>query len=343
MGRGGWWRNRFQSSTSREGDVPTVRVHGWNVPSDRLRGWLFTRAALRAAERYRERWGEPSILHAHSALWAGVAARRISRSWGTPYLLSEHSSAFARGLLDSWQIEEVRKACREADGVTAVSSPLAEQVSEAIGAGRINVVPNMVDTELFRRPPEGRGASPFRFLTVATLRPNKRVDLLIEAFARAFPDEDTRLTVVGDGQALEDLKELARRFDVAKRVEFPGRLSRQEVRRAMWESNVYVLSSDVETFGIALAEAMATGLPAVATRSGGPQEVVDEDTAWLVEPGDSEQMAAALEAARREEPDLRERAGEIRGRIVARYGEEAVVSRLRRLYRSVLDSAAGES
>lgn len=335
-GSEGWWRQRFQVSLEEEDGVPTARVHGWNVPSARLRGLLFRTLAHRAVARYVDARGRPDLVHAHSALWAGTAARRIREDLGVPYVLTEHSSAFGRGLLAPWQLERVREACAGAEEVLAVSRAVGDELCLQAGVSEVSVVPNMVDTDYFALPPEPRTSPPFTFLTVATLRPNKRVDVLLRAFDAAFlGEEKVRLTIGGDGRSRPGLHQLSRDLGIEDRVRFPGRLTREEVRGAMWRANAYVLSSDVETFGVALVEAMSTGLPVVATRCGGPEEIVTEETGWLVPPNDPGALAGALEAAR--EAGTRSRSAELRIRrqVVERYGEAAVTSRIRGVYRSV--------
>lgn len=342
IGGGSAWRQRFQTSLRREAEVPTARVHAWNLPIAKLRARLFVRLARRAATVYGREHGRPGLLHAHSAIWAGEAAREIAGDLGIPYLVTEHSSAFGRGLLSPWQLDRVRNVCRGAAAVLAVSEAVARELTTRVGAADVSVVPNVVDTDFFRPPPEPRPSSPFVFLTVATLRPNKRVDILLRGFARAFESGDeVRLVVAGDGRCLPDLRRMASDLGIADRVEFPGRLDRVEVRRSMWRANVYVLASQVETFGVALAEAMATGLPVVATRSGGPEEIVFDEAGLLVEPGDPEELADALLRIREREPGLRARAREIRGRTVARYGPAAVTGQLREHYRAVLRGGGG--
>jgi len=181
---------------------------------------------------------------------------------------------------------------------------------------------------------------------VATLSPNKGIHDAIRAFAkaRASIEHPVQLSIGGGektGHAgyRKELEQLAASLGVAEQVQFLGALSRTEVRNAMWRANTFVLSSYVETFGVVVIEAMATGLPVVATRSGGPEEIVSPNTGWLTEPGDVSGLAEALIEAYGQWDEMSARASEIRDEAVAKYGEKVVVEQLRGIYESVLEDA----
>lgn len=333
---GEWTRNRFQATISEEDGVTTVRSHGWNVPHPRLRRHLFVQQARRLVDVYAEAVGEPDLLHAHSVLWAGVAAREIRTARRLPYLITEHSTAFARDLILPWQAEPMRCAYGHAERVLAVSRALADHMAPYVRPTEVTVVPNIIDPDVFTLPRRPRRSPPFTFLTVAALRPKKGIDVLLRAFRRAFPsDPAVRLRVAGGGELAEDLHELASELGLSERVAFAGQLSRDEVREALWTANAAVVPSRVETFGMVVIEAMATGLPVVATRSGGPEEIVTTDTGRLVEPDDVNGLAEALRWIRNREPELRERQEEIRAYAVRSFGRESVTRRLLEIYDSV--------
>ena len=239
----------------------------------------------------------PDLIHAHSAVWAGVAAAELKRRYGLPYVITEHSSAYARELFKAWQTPYLRTAFRQADYATAVSGALATSVKSYVGTARITVIPNMVDTDYFHLPPERKKETPFRFLVVAFLTANKGIDILIRAFAKVLEQHpDLLLDIGGDGTQREALETLTRLLDISRSVRFLGELSRKQVRNAMWQANCFVLPSYVETFGIVLVEAMSTGLPVVATHCGGPTGFVISEVGRLVEPGNVDKLAVAMEA-----------------------------------------------
>jgi glycosyltransferase involved in cell wall biosynthesis len=128
--------------------------------------------------------------------------------------------------------------------------------------------------------------------TVATLRPEKNLGLLIEAFAR-LPKAAVRLFVIGAGPELERLRELARRAGVADRVVFFGHT--REPERILRALDIFAMSSNTEQMPIGLLEAMACGLPVAATDVGDIRRMVADDNRKLITPaGDPGALAASL-------------------------------------------------
>lgn len=126
--------------------------------------------------------------------------------------------------------------------------------------------------------------------TAAILIPRKNVDLTLEACARS--SVPVRLEVFGDGPCRQDLESLARRLGLD--AGFHGLVP--DVRRRLAELDVFVLSTNGDNLPVAILEAMAAGLPVVATRTGGiPELVVHGETGFLVEPGDCDALAGALD------------------------------------------------
>lgn len=327
-------RSRFQIGVQREQGVETIRIHGWNIPFRTFASRLWQSLALRGFAAYVKRFGKPDFVHAHNSLWAGAAAAEIKNRFGVQYVLTEHSSAYARQLVSKDDLELTRRVFGEASTVMAVSRWLSAGL-QRYNDREIRVVPNIVDTDFFTRPPTPRKAKPFRFLTVGLLTPVKGIDLLLRAFCQAFSDpSDVELEVAGDGPERPRLQELARSLKISDRVIFSGLCTREQVRESMWRSNAFVTASHVETFGIVLAEALATGLPIISSQCGGPEEIVTGNVGLLVEPGSVDTLAGALNEillkAASYDPLLQ------RESAVQRYAGPAVVSRLQDIYQSVL-------
>ena len=115
--------------------------------------------------------------------------------------------------------------------------------------------------------------------------------VLLRAFARV-PGE-ARLKLVGDGDTLDAARRLAQDLGIRERVEFKG--SRADVPEILAETDVFVLASKIEMLPISILEAMRAGLPVIASDVGGvSEEVIDEETGLLVEPGSVDELAAAL-------------------------------------------------
>ncbi|MGD9905092.1 MAG: glycosyltransferase, partial [Vicinamibacterales bacterium] len=120
---------------------------------------------------------------------------------------------------------------------------------------------------------------------------------------------------------------------VRPQVTFLGAISRDVVREAMRAANCFVLPSLAENFGVVLIEALATGLPVIGTRCGGPEDFIDDRVGLLLQPGDEDGLARALMTLRMAQPfdPLT-----IRGYAIRRFGHAVVGTQLRELYRAVL-------
>jgi len=296
--------------------------HAW-------RAWLRARRALR-----------PDVLHVQCFGPNGLYALALHRLTGIPLVVSSHGETFmddhdvfARSRLLSTGL---RAALSAAAAVTACSRMVAEDLTTRFGARRAVVVPNGVDPAEFATPAEGGrpdAGTPDRRPTVLALgrvEHRKGFDLLLDAFARADGPDGTRLVIAGDGGALAPLRAQAARLGISGSVDFPGRLSRPAVAEALARATVFVVPSRVEPFGIVVLEGWRAGLPVIATRNGGPAEIMTDGVdGLLVDPQDTAALAAALTALLRD-PELagrlaaggRERvAGYTWGRTTAAYEE----------------------
>lgn len=165
-------------------------------------------------------------------------------------------------------------------------------VDEGVAPSAITVIPNGIDMRRFPAPlPRLKGR---RVVMVANLRPGKGHEILLQAAAavlRRFPD--TQFTIAGDGPRRTELQRMAAMLGVDRAVTFLGH--RTDVPGLLREHDVFAFPSFMEAAPNAVMEAMAAGLPVVATRVGGIPEVVQhEETGLLTEAGDAEGLAAAL-------------------------------------------------
>jgi glycosyltransferase involved in cell wall biosynthesis len=173
--------------------------------------------------------------------------------------------------------------------------------------------------------------------TVNTLEPVKGLDVFLRAAARLSDARpNLRFAIIGTGSAQDRLRALAESLGIAARVEFPGHLPKDQ---ALERLSVFVLSSYMENCPMALLEAMAAGVPAVATRVGGVPEIAVDGTAQLVEPGDEAALAAGIDRLL-DDPALRERqALAARERILRRFTAAESARATLALYEALLGPA----
>jgi len=249
-------------------------------------------------------------------------------------VITEVNTGFGTGRVRGWAANVSRRSFAGAEAVVAISQNLCRRLNEFGGPRRVEVIPCTVDDSYWTPQAEPRPRTPFTFYAQAHLTPRKGFDILIRAFARRFRDDDTaHLIIGGDGVIRSELEALADSSGVRSQVTFLGAIPRDAVREAMRAANCFVLPSLAENFGVVLIEALATGLPVIGTRCGGPEDFIDDRVGILLSPGDEDALGEALSAMRtRPAPD----ANTIREYARARFGYSAVGSRLKDFYSGLL-------
>lgn len=329
-------KNHFQVKEYNEDGIVVFRKHGWNTypkfPENQVRSWV--KQSLKLFNLYIKKYGKPDIIHAQSSKWAGYAAKFISEKYKIPYVVTEHLSEFARGLIEDWQKPYLMEAFRSADKVLAVSSPYAKIVKEYCYDREVEVISNSVDTNFFNIDNK-KSKDKFIFLNVCFLNKNKCIDNLIKAFYEAFKDnEKVELRIGGSGAEKENLQNLINKLKLNNQVKLLGKLSREEVKQEMLKSNAFALSSKFETFGVVLIEALATGMPVVSTKCGGPEDIVNDTVGKLVEVDNVSDLALGLKYIY--ENYDKYNSDEIRNYCINNYSAEAIAKKTIKVYKSLL-------
>jgi len=214
----------------------------------------------------------------------GGVAQRLSQRNKIPLGITEHYSRIAQKNLSQDELLAIKKIGSKAGGVAAVGKELQISLSEVLDREDIQLLPNAIDTDFFISSSTQQVDSRLRLTVIGSLYKIKRVDLLLTAMKQVlaiYPN--TQLNIGGNGPERTNLEFLAKTLQIENNVIFYGRLNRSEVRELYRETDVVVSSSDTETFGVTLIEAMSCGLPVISTRSGGPEGIVTKQTGILVE------------------------------------------------------------
>ncbi|MCL6440101.1 MAG: glycosyltransferase [Thermoleophilum sp.] len=257
--------------------------------------WAATTLA-RALARLRARWPF-DLVHAHNIVpTADAVARTACWRTGVPLVASTHGpdiitvperSAFARRAL--------ARALARADLVLANSTWAERRCHElATAPPRTRVVHLGADVPPLAALPPKR-ARP-TLVTVAHLQGRKRHALVLRALRLLAGRLDPDYLVIGDGEERAHLERLARDLGLAERVRFLGQLPHEAAWREAWRCHAFVMPSVEEPFGVAYTEAMAGGLPAIATRGeGGPEDIARAGGGMvLVERDDVRALAEAI-------------------------------------------------
>lgn len=317
--------------------VPVLvpRVGDWAVHADHHARWL--RAALGGRPL------EAPVVHAHVGVTAGWAALENAAP-DAEVFVTEHAS-FLPAVLEQPAAREVYgEVLRRCARFFAVGDPIRDQIAELWPehTGKVDYIANPISFAGRRAEPPARLR---RWLSVAALSERKRIDFLIRAFAVCRRDDhELTLTLVGDGGLRKRLEALAAELGVAEAVEFAGAVDPRDIPAIMERHDLLVLSSAKETFGVVVVEALAAGLPVIATRCGGPERVLEgheDDAGQLIDVEDSpESLVIAYKALDERYPhglDL-ERVREVMRR---RYSYEAVAEAHHRVWFGEDEGALG--
>ena len=279
---------------------------------------------------------KPDIVHAHFLGVAAIAAP-VCREKNLPLVITEHTSALNVPDPGAALVKTMRKTYPLADALLAVSSLLAGSILRCTGE-RATVVPNIIDTQSFGAVKESNvPGKPFRFAASGFLLHRKGYDLLLRAAGELCRrGYDLTLTVFGDGPERETLEKLAETEGIRGRVDFRGQCTRKELGDAYAQMDAFVLASRRETFGVVYIEAMAVGLPVIATRCGGPEDFVTEENGILIPVDDESALTGAMERMmlRREDYDSAAISADTR----RRFAPKTVAAQLTEIYTAVFEN-----
>ena len=251
--------------------------------------------AAKMAEVIEER--QLDILHVHYAIphaASAIMARNMCRESNVRVVVTLHGTDITIVGNDPAYRRVTRYCIEEADAVTAVSQSLAQETTLSIGVDApITVVSNFVDFDRFDVPRDSPVGDPI-CLHVSNFRPVKRVQDLVRAFKVACEAGVVgSLVLVGEGPDRPAAQALAAELGIGARVEFRG--PQEDIEEILPSASVFALPSEYESFGLAALEAMACGVPVLATRTGGIPEVVEDGvTGILCEVGDIQGLSDAL-------------------------------------------------
>ncbi|WP_026256348.1 glycosyltransferase [Mycobacterium sp. 155] len=314
-----------------------------HVPKDELLQYMgeFARFLDRA-------WAvdRPDVVHAH--FWmSGVASQLAARHLNLPAVQTFHALGVVKrrnqGALDTSPPERLKLEAMVARGATWVTATCTDEVFELMRVGRsrsrTSVVPCGVDLELFTpQGPKSRRGAPHRIVSVGRFVPRKGFDLVI----RALPSlPDTELVIVGgpdraglkaDPEARR-LRALARELGVASRVKLRGSVAHADMPAVLRSADIVACTPWYEPFGIVALEAMACGVPVVASAVGGMLDTVVHDvTGRLVPPKRADLLADTIFSLLRDDFLRRSLGAAGRDRARSRYSWDRIAADTLRVY-----------
>jgi len=342
------WRNVARTSSpdrsqlDKSGPVPVYREFALPlVPHgpESIDYQTYVRSVQSGYKKIIKDFGKPDIIHAHVVLPGGWSALNLGEQHGIPVVLTEHSSPFSMHLDTELKRGLVRKTLNSVKQVIAISPALARQLLGFEPTLNPTIIGELVNTDFFvpgvATSGNGYRTPITRFFVVARLAEQKGLTHLLHAveLLQQRNKGSFELWLGGDGPDRRQLQQLANDLGIAARCKFLGALNRTEVREWMQKSDVFVLSSLHETFGVVVGEAMACGKPVISTKCGGPEFIVTDENGVLVDVASAESLANAMSELMLSKHNFS--SDQIRTSVVSRFGAQTFVQNISSIYESL--------
>ncbi len=282
---------------------------------------------------------KPDIIHCHFTYPAGLLGALACKIFKVPLVISEHAGPFVDLMPTLFHKILVKYSLKTASIVIPVSSCLTKQIECHFTLNNVKVIPNIVDTDIFYyKTCENKEIKTKIILFVALFCEIKGIPLLLEAISLMKGEgvEDFRLEVVGNhnDSLMNQYNEKVNVLGIREHVVFHGQKSKREVAEIMRNCCFLTLSSYAETFGCVIIEALSCGKPVLATRCGGPEELITNENGLLVAPGDvialKDGLITMLENYSKFDSE------KISREAKALYSKEKVGKRLSEIYMSII-------
>jgi len=285
------------------------------------------------AERYRL-----DLLHVHYAIPHSISAllaQQMTPQRRLPFITTLHGTDITLVGTDRSYFPITKFSIERSDGVTTISEYMRRRTIEFFGVQNpIEVIHNFVNCSLYKPDPANRSSGRKRILHISNFRPVKRVLDCVRVFARVRKEVDAELIMAGDGPDRGPAEHLARELGVDQEVRFLGKQDHME--RLIPRMHALHLPSEMEAFGLAALEAMACGVPPVATLTGGVPDLITNGVDGFMEPvGDVDAHAERLIELLSSDKLYNRIAKAARDTAESRFSTDLIIPRYERYYQQV--------
>ena len=259
-----------------EDGIPTWRVKQWFPP--KLHALLISFWINKYAKdvmKYIRENGIPDVIHAQSYM-ASLIANQVSKKTNIPFIYTEHLSGFIEESIPLIYKNHIEKSSHGAAMITCVSPGLKSKL-EGYTNNNINVIPNFFDADIFYPDNTIIKNKIFTWISIGEPSYIKGLDILINAYAlvkQRLPEAEMQLIIIDEIKDKDKLVQLATIKNVAESIKWTGLINHPEIARILNESHAIISASRVETFGTAIVEAQACGLPVVASQTDGASFII---------------------------------------------------------------------
>ena len=272
------------------------------------------------------------IIHSHLSYPAGFLGTIIQNREKIPCVLTEHTwiKKYFRSTIHKFCVLYALKHC---GCIVAVSRALGDDINRYCKR-RIHVMPNVIDMNKFSLPDPVRKDNKLNIGILGSMdNYRKGVDILIKAVS-LLKDMDMTVHIGGYGKYLSTFRDMAKEFDVDGKCLFYGEIKPENIQDFYSKLDFYILPSRDETFGVVVVEAMACGLPVIATRCGGPEEIITKETGVLIKKENPPELAQAIRYLAGNLASYNR--DDIRNYVLEKYSRERFTESLSKVYQELL-------
>lgn len=270
----------------------SIPIGNIELPFFNIVAKIFTNFGIIIFKKY---FVNSDIIHSHFFQISSLAIG-FKKCLKIPLIVTEHSSLLNTSKINDTIFSLAKHVYSNSDFIISVSTSLQRMLKSNLNVDSV-VINNIIDISFQNKVGNFKhlyAEGNFIFLSVGTLNYNKGFDILIDAFHKSNFPKNVKLQIIGDGELKDELNILIKSRRIENQVFLVGYKSRDEISEYLSTSNAFVLASRSETFGLVYAEALAAGLPVIATKCGGPEEFIDDTNGVLVPLNDSWQLSKAL-------------------------------------------------
>jgi len=280
--------------------------------------------------------GKPDAVWFQSTLWAGAAIREFLKRQQIPFMVSEHLKEVLNNDFSEFQRELIKSTYTNSSKIIATSNAVYKSINKNYpqSSSKLTMIPNPVDENIFTLAPPSYG-KPKNILSIAHFRQEKRIDILIDAFHQLIKEGYfLTLRLAGKGPLRKQLEKMVYSKGISESVIFLGHLPQADLVKELHKTDILVLPSQVETFGMALIEAGACGVPVVVTDCGGPEDIVTSEVGILIEPESVSALKKGIQKMIKKFYKFDRL--KIRNSTIRRFGKEQFAHSIKDLLKSIL-------
>ena len=286
--------------------------------------------------------GTPDLVFFNSSLWAGCALSEYLYKNQIPYMISEHLKEFLLpNGFNSFQHRHIDQTYKKCSSIIATSTALKDAISSQFSSynNKLCIIPNPVNENIFSLKPQKDIKNSITIICVALLRSEKRLDIIISAIYNLIKGgANLTLKIIGDGPLKSVIQKQIKSLKIIDNVQLLGYMNQSEIVRQLHLSDLFILASEVETFGVALVEAQMCGLPVVCADCGGPRDIITEETGILVESQSIKSLTIGINKTIEKLHQYSHK--KIREKTIAQFGVKTYTDSISKLCQNIINSKA---